>query len=246
MSCYHGSISFTVYPAIDVLEGRCVRLSEGRREQVTIEGGDPEAAARRFVSEGASFLHMVDLDGAFSGQPSAGLVRKIVEASAGIPLQVGGGYRTLEAIETAIEAGAERVMVGTAAAEPDFLSAAAERFGEHLVIAIDARDGMVALRGWVALSELSALTLATTCAEAGVRRLLVTSTRRDGSLAGPDLELVGSLLEVVQIPIIAAGGVAELSDLKALRDAGCEGAIAGAAIWSGRFTLAQAIATISA
>jgi phosphoribosylformimino-5-aminoimidazole carboxamide ribotide isomerase len=237
-------MSFIVYPALDVLEGRCVRLAEGRREQVTIEGGSPTAAARRFVGEGARFLHMVDLDGAFSGRPSVELVRLISETAASVPLQVGGGYRSLEAIEAAVEAGAARVMVGTAAASPAFLEQAAARFAEHLVVAIDARDGKVALRGWTELSELNATDLARACADAGVRRLLVTSTRRDGSLAGPDFELLDSLLEATRLPVIAAGGVATLDDLRKLRAAGCEGAVAGAAIWSGRFTLAEALAAI--
>jgi phosphoribosylformimino-5-aminoimidazole carboxamide ribotide isomerase len=236
---------FIVYPALDVLEGRCVRLAEGRREQVTIEGGCPTAAAKRFVAEGARFLHMVDLDGAFSGQPSAGLVRTIAEAAGDVPLQVGGGYRSLEAIEAAVEAGAARVMVGTAAASPDFLAQAAARFEEHLVVAIDARDGKVALRGWTELSELNATDLACACADAGVRRLLVTSTRRDGSLAGPDFELLDALLEATQLPVIAAGGVATIDDLRAIRAAGCEGAVAGSAIWAGRFTLAEAVRALA-
>lgn len=238
-------MSFIVYPALDVLEGRCVRLAEGRRERVTIEGGDPAAAAQRFVREGARFLHMVDLDGAFSGQPSVELVRLIAKTASAVPLQVGGGYRSLESIEAAVEAGAARVMVGTAAASPEFLAQAAARFAQHLVVAIDARDGKVALRGWTELSEIDATDLARACADAGVRRLLVTSTRRDGSLAGPDFELLNTLLEATQLPVIAAGGVASLDDLRALRAAGCEGAVAGAAIWSGRFTLAEALSALS-
>lgn len=239
-------MTFVVYPAIDVLEGRCVRLAEGRRERVTIEGGDPGAAARSFAEGGARFLHMVDLDGAFSGQPSLELVRRVAEAADGVPLQVGGGYRTTELISAALAAGAARVMVGTAAASPDFLTRAAADFGERLLVAIDARDGRVALRGWTELSDLSADELARACAAAGVRRLLLTSTRRDGSLAGPDFKLVQGILAAAQLPLIAAGGVATLDDLLALRDAGCEGAITGSAIWSGRFTLAQAQRTIAA
>ena len=238
-------MSFIVYPALDVLEGRCVRLAEGRRERVTIEGGDPAAAAQRFVGQGARFLHMVDLDGAFSGQPSVELVRLIAKIAGDVPLQVGGGYRSLEAIEAAVEAGAARVMIGTAAASPEFLTQAAARFAEQLVVAIDARDGKVALRGWTELSELDAADLARSCADAGVRRLLVTSTHRDGSLAGPDFELLDTVLEATRLPLIAAGGVASLDDLRALRAAGCEGAVAGAAIWSGRFTLAEALSALS-
>jgi phosphoribosylformimino-5-aminoimidazole carboxamide ribotide isomerase len=236
------SREFTVYPALDVLEGRCVRLEQGKRERVTVEGGDPVRAARRFVAEGASFLHLVDLDGAFSGSPSAGLVRDVVGAAGEVPLQVGGGYRTLEAIEAALAAGARRVVVGTAAALPGFVAEAASRFGEGVAVAIDARDGKLAIRGWTELSGLDAVELAVACAQAGIRRLLVTSTRRDGSLAGPDVALVRSVLEATQLPVIAAGGVASLEDLRALRALGCEGAVAGSAIWSGRFTLAEALA----
>jgi len=136
-------------------------------------------------------------------------------------------------------------MIGTAAASPEFLTQAAARFAEQLVVAIDARDGKVALRGWTELSELDAADLARSCADAGVRRLLVTSTRRDGSLAGPDFELLDTVLEATRLPLIAAGGVASLDDLRALRAAGCEGAVAGAAIWSGRFTLAEALSALS-
>ena len=231
---------YAVYPALDVLEGRCVRLAEGVRERVTIEGGDPEAAARRFVAEGARWLHLVDLDGAFAGAPTEGLVARI--AAAGVPVQVGGGYRTLEAIETGLAAGAARVMVGTAAAAPEFLREAAGRFGEQLVVAIDVKDGKVALRGWTDVAELAPEELARRCADTGVRRLLVTNTRRDGSLSGPDTDLLGRVIDASGLPVIAAGGVSSLDDLRALRDLGCEGAIAGAALWSGRFTLREALA----
>lgn len=232
---------FTVYPAIDVLAGRVVRLAEGVRERVTVEGGEPADAARRFAAEGASFLHLVDLDGAFSGSPSPGLVDSV--AASGVPVQAGGGYRDVAAIDAALAAGAARVMVGTAALSPAFLAEAAARFGERLVVAIDARDGRVAVEGWTRASDLSPAELAARCAEAGVRRLLVTSTRRDGSLAGPDL---GLLEDVVPcgLPVIAAGGVASLDDLLALRDAGCEGAVAGSALWRGRFTLPEALAAV--
>jgi phosphoribosylformimino-5-aminoimidazole carboxamide ribotide isomerase len=231
-----------VLPAIDVLEGRCVRLAGGDRERVTIEGGDPARAARRFAGEGALFLHLVDLDGAFSGSPTAGLVEAIVVAAGGVPLQVGGGYRTLNGVETALAAGATRVMVGTAALSPAFLAGAAARFGERLVVAIDARDGVVVADGWTSASPLTAVELAKACAQAGVARLLVTSASRDGSLAGPDLELLAAVTEASRLPVLAAGGIASLGDLDDLRALGCEGAILGSALWSGRFTLAQALA----
>jgi phosphoribosylformimino-5-aminoimidazole carboxamide ribotide isomerase len=231
--------NFTVYPAIDVLEGRVVRLAGGRREQVTVEGGDPVAAAARFAAEGAAWIHLVDLDGAFSGSPSLELVREVA-AAAGVPVQVGGGYRSAEAVEAAIAAGAARVMVGTAALDPGFLAQAGKRFGETLVVAVDVRDGRVAVEGWTRGSDLSPTELARGCAEAGVRRLLVTSTHRDGSLAGPDLALLVEVLEA-GLPVLAAGGIASLDDLRAVRDLGCEGAVAGSALWRGRFTLAEAV-----
>lgn len=229
---------FTVYPAIDVLEGRVVRLSEGRRDAVTVEGGDPVAAAERFVAEGASWLHLVDLDGAFSGDPDLGLVSRI--AAAGPPVQVGGGYRSLDSIEAALAAGAARVLVGTAALEGEFLSTAAARFGDGVAVAIDARHGTVTVHGWTRSVQLTPRELARRCAAAGIRRVLVTSAQRDGTLSGPDMPLLESVLEA-GLPVIAAGGIATLDDLHALRRLGCEGAVTGSAIWLDRFTLADAV-----
>jgi phosphoribosylformimino-5-aminoimidazole carboxamide ribotide isomerase len=230
--------TFTVIPAIDVLEGRCVRLSEGRRERVTIEGGDPGEAAARFAAEGASWLHVVDLDGAFSGRATAGLVERVT--GAGVPVQIGGGLRDRQAIQAALGAGAARVIVGTAAIAVG-TGAGLSHLEERLVVAVDARDGRVVTDGWVAESDLSPRELAERCADAGIRRLLVTSTRRDGSLAGPDMELLADVLEV-GLPVLAAGGIASLDDLAALRELGCEGAIVGSALWSGRFSLPEALA----
>jgi phosphoribosylformimino-5-aminoimidazole carboxamide ribotide isomerase len=229
---------FEVIPAIDVLEGRVVRLSQGRRDAVTIEGGDPVELARRFRDEGAGRLHLVDLDGAFSGVPTLDLVERVATAG-GLPLQVGGGYRSTDDIAAALDAGADRVMVGTAALSPPFLADATERFRQRLVVAIDARDGKVAVDGWTRTSEATPAGFALECAVAGVARLLVTSTTRDGSLAGPDVDLLAEVL-AASLPVIAAGGVSSLDDVLALRDLGCESAIAGSALLAGRFTLAEA------
>ena len=229
---------FDILPAIDVLEGRVVRLHQGRREAVTIGGGDPVELARRFRDEGARRLHLVDLDGAFNGTPTLGLVERVASAG-GLPLQVGGGYRTADAIGAAIEAGADRVMVGTAALSPGFLVDVAARFGGRLVVAIDVRDGAVAVDGWTRSSGTTAATLAQDCAAAGVERLLVTSTARDGSLAGPDVELLGEVLQA-RLPVIAAGGISSIDDLIAVRALGCEAAVAGSALLAGRFTLPEA------
>jgi phosphoribosylformimino-5-aminoimidazole carboxamide ribotide isomerase len=234
---------FDVIPAIDVLEGRVVRLSQGRRGTVTIEGGDPIELARRFRDEGARRLHLVDLDGAFAGVPNLDLVERVAVAG-GLPLQVGGGYRTIDAVASAIAAGADRVMVGTAALSPPFLAEAAHRFAERLVVAIDVRDGEVAVDGWTRTSGTTAAALADGCAAAGVSRLLVTSTARDGSLAGPDVELLAEVL-LAGLPVIAAGGISSIDDLLAVRDLGCEAAVAGSALLAGRFTLAEALARLA-
>lgn len=231
--------AFTVYPAIDVLEGRVVRLFEGRRERVTVEGGDPVAAAERFAAEGASWLHLVDLDGAFSGKPDLTLVERVA-AAAGCPVQVGGGYRSLDLIAAGLVAGAARVLVGTAALDERFLASAAERFRETMVVAIDARDGRVAVDGWTRNAPATPAELAERCAAAGAHRLLVTSTRRDGTLSGPDLPLLSTVL-AAGVPVVAAGGIATLADVRAVRELGCEGAVTGSAIWLGRFSLADAV-----
>jgi phosphoribosylformimino-5-aminoimidazole carboxamide ribotide isomerase len=236
-----GKKPFVVLPALDVLEGRCVRLAGGDPARVTIEGGDPQDAARRFAADGASLLHLVDLDGAFSGAPTPGLVERVVAAADGTPVQVGGGYRTIAAVERALEAGAARVMVGTAALSPTFLGEAATRFGDRLVVAVDARDGVVVVDGWAQSSALPAQELARACAEAGVQRLLVTSATRDGSLEGPDLGLLESVIAVCGLPVLAAGGIASLDDLVRLKEAGCEGAVLGSVLWSGRVRLADAL-----
>ena len=233
--------NFTVYPAIDVLDRRVVRLSEGRREAVTVEGGDPVAAAERFAAEGAAWLHVVDLDGAFSGEPDVDLVSRI--AAVGPPVQVGGGYRTLDSIRGALAAGAARVLVGTAAVDAEFLTAVAVTFGDAVAVAIDARDGIVTVDGWTRSGRLTADELACSCAAVGISRVLVTSTRRDGTLAGPDVPLLEGVLEA-GLPVIAAGGIATLDDLQTLRRLGCEGAVTGSAIWLDRFTLSEALCEV--
>ncbi len=229
-----------VIPAVDVLEGRAVRLREGRREAVTIEGGDPVELARRFAAEGATRLHVIDLDGAFSGSPSAGLLERL--ADVGLPVQVGGGYRTVAAVTAAIAAGADRVLVGTAALSPSFLSDVVAAARARLVVAIDVTAGKVAVEGWTEMTDITPPALARRCAAAGVHRVLVTSTARDGSLAGPDTSLLASVLPV-GLPVLAAGGIASLDDLRTLEELGCEGAVVGSALLAGRFTLAEALAT---
>lgn len=231
---------FTVYPAIDVLDGRVVRLEAGDPERVTVEGGDPVRAAERFAAEGATWLHLVDLDGALAGRARPDLVARIASATP-LPVQVGGGYRTTAAIDAALQAGAARVLVGTAALDAAFLVECVRRFGEHVAVAVDVRDGRAAVHGWARDTDTAATALAQQCEQAGVSRLFVTSTRRDGSLAGPDLDLLAAVRAATQLPLIAAGGIATLDDVRAVRAAGCEGVVVGSALWLGRFTLAEAV-----
>ena len=235
--------AFTVLPAIDVLEGKVVRLREGKRDEVTIRGDDdPAVAAARLAGEGARYLHLIDLDGAFSGAPSPGLVQRITQAAGNTPVQVGGGYRTLEAIEAGLTAGAGRVMVGTAALASGFLEDAVARFGSRLVVTIDVRDGKVATKGWTEGSSSTAAELAARCTAVGVACVLVTNTHRDGTMTGPDLGLLAEVIAASGLAVIAAGGIASLDDLRAVRDLGCEGAIAGSALWLGRFSVAETLA----
>ena len=227
-----------IYPAIDVLKGRVVRLREGQREEVTVEGGDPVAAAERFAAAGASWLHLIDLDGAFSGTPDLALLERI--AAVGLPVQVGGGYRSLELVDAALAAGAARVLVGTAALDDEFLASAVDLFGDCLGVAVDALNGRVATDGWTRGTDKTPAAFAERCATAGVSRLLVTATQRDGTLTGPDVELLEEII-AVGLPTIAAGGVAILDDLHTLRNLGCEGAIVGSALWLDRITIADAL-----
>jgi phosphoribosylformimino-5-aminoimidazole carboxamide ribotide isomerase len=240
------SREFVIAPAIDVLDGRCVRLAGGDPERIIVEGGDPVEAAASFVEQGAPLIHLVDLDGAFSGRPTPGLVGRIVAAAGATPVQVGGGYREPRSIGSALDDGAARVLAGTAALDPSFLAASAARWGDRFCPALDVRDGRVAVAGWQETSSVIAVDLARSCAEVGVVRLLVTNTTRDGSLAGPDLGLLEQVLSTADVDVIAAGGVSSLDDLRALRDIGCEGAVLGSALWKGVVSIEDALVLATA
>jgi phosphoribosylformimino-5-aminoimidazole carboxamide ribotide isomerase len=245
MSPHQGTPSFEILPALDVLDGRCVRLEGGDPARITVAGGEPAAAALRFVKAGACALHLVDLDGAFTGRPAPDLIRRVAEAVPEASVQAGGGYRSLAAIEAGLEAGAARIVVGTAASSPRFLHAAVRRFGEQVSVAIDARAGQVVANGWTRGSSISATELAAACAAAGVTQVVVTSTERDGRLGGPDLELLADVVPFGPA-VVAAGGIATLADLRRLRGLGCAGAILGSALWLGHVRLEDALALDSA
>jgi phosphoribosylformimino-5-aminoimidazole carboxamide ribotide isomerase len=237
-----------VVPAIDLRGGRVVRLHQGRAEQETVYGDNPAELARRFESEGAQRIHLVDLDAAMNGPRQDAAVAEVVKAVR-IAVEVGGGVRTLEDALRLREQGVERVIFGTAAvARPDVVQAAIARFPEAVAVAIDARDGRVAVAGWTEATDVAALELAATVEGWGARRVQFTDVRRDGTLAGPNLEAIEALGRRTKLRITAAGGVSDASDLArlaALEPLGVDEAIVGKALYERRFTLAQALAELA-
>jgi len=239
-----------LFPAIDLKDGLCVRLEQGDRARATIFHRDPAAQAHAFESQGFEYLHVVDLDAAFAGRPmNAGAVDRILEAVA-VPLQLGGGIRDMPTVEAWLEKGVTRVIVGTAAVrDPAFVRAAARRFPGRVAVGLDARDGKVAVEGWVEDSRLAALDIARRFEDAGVAAIVFTDIARDGLMRGLNLETTLALAEAVSIPVIASGGLASLDDVKALiepRARKLAGAIAGRALYDGRLDPAAALALIRA
>jgi phosphoribosylformimino-5-aminoimidazole carboxamide ribotide isomerase len=235
-----------LYPAIDLKDGRCVRLVKGEMSQVTVFNDDPADQARKFAADGFAWLHVVDLDGAVEGRSVNRAAVEAILKTAAIPVQVGGGVRTFEAVEEWIEAGVSRVMLGTAAVrEPELVKLAAAAFPEQIAVAVDIRDGRVAVGGWVETSELNPADLARRFEDAGVAALIVTDIGRDGTLSGVNLEEIGALADVVTIPVIASGGVADVHDihrLKARKGTPIAGAVLGKALYTGALDPAEALA----
>jgi phosphoribosylformimino-5-aminoimidazole carboxamide ribotide isomerase len=231
-----------VYPAIDLLGGSCVRLVQGDYDAVTRFSADPVAVAERFAEQGAEALHVIDLDGAREGRPMHGdLVRRIAAATS-LPLQVGGGIRSADAVAAYLRSGAHRVLIGTAAVEdPGWLGEAIREFGsDRLAAAVDVRDGEVVTNGWVAGSGKDAAALAESLGDLGVETLLYTDTRRDGTLTSADVRGTGELV-ARGFRVIAAGGISSVEDIRALAAAGAAGAVVGSALYRGRMTLRDAM-----
>lgn len=238
--------NFELIPAIDLLDGRCVRLAQGRYDAATVYGDDPGAVAGDFVRQAIPRLHVVDLDGAKAGQPvNEAAVRSITAATGAVPVQLGGGIRTLEAIEGALAWGVDRVILGTVALrDPDFVKQAAKEFSGRIVVGIDAKDGHVAVEGWLETSETQARDLAPRFEEAGVSAIVYTDIARDGMLSGPNLEATAALADAVSIPVIVSGGVSSVEDLEAaskLAPRGIAGAIIGRALYTGDVDLGVAL-----
>ena len=234
-----------VIPAIDLLAGRAVRLRQGRREEATVYSEQPEAVAAGFAAAGARRLHAVDLDGAFAGgSRNLEAIGRIVAAAPGLEVEVGGGVRDLAAAGRLVDLGARFVVLGTAAVtDPDLVAAAGAAWPGRVIVAVDARDGRVAVAGWTEASARTALEVGRAAAAAGAAAVLYTDIARDGLQTGVNLEATRSLAAALApLPVIASGGVASLADLQALRQAGTYAVVVGQALYAGAFTLAAALA----
>ena len=234
-----------IIPAIDLRNGKCVRLYQGDYGQETIFSDDPVSVALRWQSEGARRLHIVDLDGAAKGEPANLETIEDIMAAIDIPVQVGGGIRSIETIEQLFATGVERAIMGTVAVEkPDLVKEACQSFSDRIIISIDARDRWVATRGWLQKSTVTASELASKMIELGVMRFIYTDISRDGTLTSPNFEAIAELLSQVNVPVIAAGGISSVYHLTKLAELGVEGAIVGKAIYTGDVKLAEAFKAI--
>ena len=235
-----------LYPAIDLKDGQCVRLLRGEMEAATVFGDDPAAQAASFQAAGCDWLHLVDLNGAFAGQPVNAAAVEAILARVTVPCQLGGGIRDMATIEGWLARGIARVILGTVAVEqPELVRAAAAAFPGRIAVGIDARAGLVATRGWAETTEVQATDLARSFEDAGVAALIYTDIDRDGAMAGPNIAATEALARAVSIPVIASGGVASLADLLSLKATGViAGAISGRALYDGALDLAEALAVL--
>jgi phosphoribosylformimino-5-aminoimidazole carboxamide ribotide isomerase len=235
-----------VIPAIDLIDGQCVRLFQGKREAVTKYSNDPGSMAKRWESLGAELIHIVDLDGAFTGnQANLDAIKKIRQ-SVQIPLQVGGGIRNMESITKLFSLGIERVIIGTAAIEdPEFVKSSCGQYPGRILIGIDAKDGMVAVKGWKEVTSLNVKEIAGSLEDAGAAGIIYTDIARDGTLSGPNVKAVQKMVESVKVPVTAAGGVSNIEDIKNLMGIrNLWGVITGKAIYARTLDLKEAIKAV--
>lgn len=231
-----------IYPAIDVKDGRCVRLVQGKFNDVTVYSDNPVEMALKFEQMGAQYLHVVDLDGARLGEPQNVAVISEMAVKLGIPLQLGGGIRTIENIEIILCKSIQRVILGTSAVnDPSLVKKALQTFENSVAVAIDAKDGMVAIEGWAKTSEFTAVGFARKMQELGARTIIYTDISRDGMLSGPNLKAMEEMVSAVDIDVIASGGVKCIDDIKNLKGIGVSGVIVGKALYTGDVDLKEAI-----
>ncbi len=233
-----------LYPAIDLKDGQCVRLVQGEMDRATVFSDNPADQALSFQKAGCSWLHLVDLNGAFAGEPVNAAAVEAILAATEVPAQLGGGIRDMATIAGWIENGLARVILGTVAVEnPDLVREASREFPGQVAVGIDARNGMVATKGWAEVTDVDATDLARSFEDAGVAAIIYTDIMRDGAMKGPNVEATAALANAVSIPVIASGGVASLADLTALKNCGAplDGAISGRALYDGAIDLGEAL-----
>ncbi|OWY10995.1 1-(5-phosphoribosyl)-5-[(5-phosphoribosylamino)methylideneamino]imidazole-4-carboxamide isomerase [Thioclava sp. F42-5] len=237
-----------LYPAIDLKDGQCVRLLHGEMDKATVFGDDPAAQAAKFEAAGCEWVHLVDLNGAFAGEPVNAAAVEAILSRVKVPAQLGGGIRDMATIERWLDKGLARVILGTVAVEnPDLVRDAAKAFPGQVAVGIDARNGKVATKGWAEETDVMVTDLAKSFEDAGVAAIIYTDIMRDGAMGGPNIAATEALARAVEIPVIASGGVSSLPDLIALRDTGViAGAISGRAIYDGALDLTEALAALRA
>jgi len=235
----------TVYPAIDIYEGKAVRLQRGDFSQMTVYGDDPVSVAFGFKKAGTTALHVIDLEGARYGKPEGYEIIKKIKLESGLFVQVGGGIRTAETIKKYLDAGIDRVILGTAAvSQPGFLKECADCFGEAIAVSVDIKNGLVAVKGWTEVSNQDAIGFCGTVGDIGVKTLICTDISKDGMLSGTNIELYRLLRAKLSITLIASGGVTSLEELKTLSGIGIDGAILGKALYTGKIDLEEAIKNV--
>lgn len=234
-----------IYPAIDIKDGKCVRLFKGQFSDVTVYGDSPAEMAKKWESQGGEFIHVVDLDGALKGHGvNAAKIREICE-SVSVPVQTGGGIRTMEDIEAKFACGIDRVIIGTkAVSDSEFVKRAVDAYGRRIVIGIDAKDGIVAIEGWEKTSEFTAVEFAKKMVSLGVGTIVYTDIATDGTLAGPNVAAMAEMAGAAGADIIASGGVGSLEHIKSLVPTGVEGVIVGKALYTDKVNLAEAIKAV--
>jgi len=231
-----------IYPAIDVKDGRCVRLVQGKFSDVTVYSDNPVEMALKWERLGAEYLHVIDLDGARTGEPCNIAVISEMAVNLGIPVQIGGGIRSIEMIEIILCKGIQRVILGTSAVkDPELVKRALKTFENNVIIGIDAKDGMVAIEGWAKTSEFTAVGFAKKMEDLGAKTIIYTDISRDGMLSGPNLKAMEEMAKAVNIEVIASGGVSKLEDIKNLKEIGVQGVIVGKALYTGDVDLKQAL-----
>jgi phosphoribosylformimino-5-aminoimidazole carboxamide ribotide isomerase len=231
-----------IYPAIDIKDGQCVRLFKGQFSDVTVYGDSPAEMAKKWESLGGEYIHVVDLDGALKGHGVNAEKIKEICNSVNVPVQTGGGIRTMEDIESKLECGIDRVIIGTkAVADSDFVKRAVDKYGQKIVIGIDAKDGMVAIEGWEKTSDFTAVEFAKKMVSIGVQTIVYTDIATDGTLAGPNVDAMAEMTKAVDADIIASGGIGSLEHIKSLVPTGVEGVIVGKALYTGKVNLTEAV-----